>query len=354
MTPEDVKDGRVAKRSEGANAAGARSVLIYSGQDQIGDGIIKLPFLHACRARFPGAHITWLSGLGKTVYAGLLKDAAAPFVDEVIECAGVGKSPGELLLPRAIVRKRHFDLIIDTQRLVLRTLILKRLSHRQFVSGTAGFMFSDTRPEKGNSSPRSFSAYLMQLLDLAAPQAVPDPAFAMPLASRVNEAAAALLPDGPSYIGFSPGAGDKSKCWPLDNFIELARKQKDQGRVPVFFLGPEEKDWLTLLASAVPEALFPEWNRLDPYGDVKGPLLVMALAARLKAAVANDSGTGHMLAVGGAPLVSIFAKHDPKKYAPGARLLEVVDAKDYGGVDASLVPIAAVEEALNRLLARAG
>jgi ADP-heptose:LPS heptosyltransferase len=80
----------------------------------------------------------------------------------------------------------------------------------------------------------------------------------------------------------------------------------------------------------------------------------MALAARLKAAVANDSGTGHMLAVGGAPLVSIFAKHDPKKYAPGARLLEVVDAKDYGGVDASLVPIAAVEEALNRLLARAG
>ena len=57
-----------------------------------------------------------------------------------------------------------------------------------------------------------------------------------------------------------------------------------------------------------------------------------------------------MLALSGVPLVSLFSQHDPLKYAPRASRLEIVDAKDYGGTDPSLIPMEPVTAALETLL----
>src|SRR5271170_3405138 len=101
-----------------------------------------------------------------------------------------------------------------------------------------------------------------KLLGLAAaaagrPIAVPNP---IPLPPAWRARAAELLPAGPSYVGLSPGAGNQhtGKCWPLDSFIAVARTQLERGRMPLFFLGPEERDWHAPLRAAVPEARFPE------------------------------------------------------------------------------------------------
>jgi ADP-heptose:LPS heptosyltransferase len=76
----------------------------------------------------------------------------------------------------------------------------------------------------------------------------------------------------------------------------------------------------------------------------------MALARRLAAAVANDSGTGHLLAAAGCAMVSLFGPTRPQKFAPAARRLAVVDARDFGEADMASIPVAAVTAALETML----
>lgn len=52
---------------------------------------------------------------------------------------------------------------------------------------------------------------------------------------------------------------------------------------------------------------------------------------------------------GGAPQVSLFSKHDPEKYAPSALKLKIVDAKQYGGKDPELIPVADVLDAVEAM-----
>ena len=83
---------------------------------------------------------------------------------------------------------------------------------------------------------------------------------------------------------------------------------------------------------------------------LKGPILVIALAHKLKLGIANDSGTGHMFAAGGCPLISIFSKHSPLKYAPLARKLTIIDSKKWGTKDPHIIPTEEVKKAIENLL----
>jgi len=201
--------------------------------------------------------------------------------------------------------------------------------------------------------PRRPPRLVDKLLGLAAaaaghPVAVPNP---IPIPADLRARAADLLPPGPTYIGIAPGAGNKhtGKCWPLDRFIALARAQVERRRVPVFLLGPEEgREWLATLSAAVPQALFPEQrNEAAPIG----PSLTAALGERLAAAVANCSGTGHLLAVGGAPMVSLYGPTRPEKYSPFARALICLKAQDYGADGIDAIPLDAVSAAVERQVA---
>ena len=326
------------------------SVLVYVLWDHIGDGISKLPFVRTLREAFAEARITWLAGAGPSVYATTLEPLASIFLDEVLVDADVGVSPLELVIPRRPLPGRAFDLIIDTQRTVYRSLILRRVSHKMFVSAAAGFLLSDIKPRPGFTPPPSMLGQLLALLDLVGARPADPSPMPLPL-PEFRRAAAALLPSGPAYVGFAPGAGNKRKCWPLERYIAVASDQAAKQRVPVFFLGPKEKEWLTDLHAAVPEALFPEWNRTDPYGEIKGPLLVMALAERLAAAVSNDCGTGHMLAAGAVPMVSLFGPTDAEKFAPATPQFAILRAAEFGGRSMEEIPVDAVIAVLEKQVA---
>ena len=166
---------------------------------------------------------------------------------------------------------------------------------------------------------------------------------------KYDKLAEKLLPKNKNYIGISPGAGDKEKIWPLENFIEIALELKNKGRTPVFFLGPSERDLLKYIKKRVPNALFPEWEDIAIKSGLKGPILVIALAHRLKLGIANDSGTGHMFAAAGCPLISIFSKHNSLKYAPLARKLIIIDSKKWGTTNPRIIPIKEVKKAIENL-----
>jgi ADP-heptose:LPS heptosyltransferase len=321
-------------------------ILVYSGQELLGDGMMKMPFLRALRHAWPEARITWLAGKGPTVYSTVLAPLVAGCIDEIIENAGIGSRTSELWRRRPLPGRR-FDLVIDTQRRVLTSLILRRVRTRCFISGAADFLLSSRRPPRPITKPESMVGQLMALLELASGTPAL-PVFDIALPQKRIADAATLLPEGPVYVGIAPGASVAAKLWPLGRFIALARLQLERGRVPVFVLGPAETEFLSELRHAVPQARFP---LQDAAAAEPSPLLTMALAQRLAAAVANDSGAGHLLAAAGCAMVSLFGPTRPQKFAPAARRLAIVDARDFGTPEMASIAVETVAAALERMLA---
>jgi ADP-heptose:LPS heptosyltransferase len=326
------------------------SILVHVGLDLIGDGLMKLPFVYGLRAAFPRARITWLAGRGKTVYAGALKGAVDGLIDEVIERTDIGLSFTELL--RNPLPGRRFDLIIDTQKGALATLALHRVRHRAMLAPFGDFALSGVKPPKGYKSPRNLQRQLLDLVEIASGAPAPRPgAFNVSIAATMRDLAARLLPHGPVYVGLVPGAGGLQKCWPLEKYVELAQHQAALGRIPVFILGPAEAGWDARIANAVPSAKAPLQQAEIGVRHGFAPELTIALASRMAAIVANDSGAGHMCALSGAPLVSLFGPTPPEKFAPISARIAILRAQDFGGREMELIPVDAVARALDASLA---
>ncbi len=312
-------------------------ILVYSMGEVIGDGLIKLPFAAGLRAAFPDAHIAWCAAKGETVYSTVLAPIVSGLIDEIIVATPTGAGAWDFLPWKRPFGGATFDLVIDTQENLRRSAFVRR------AVGSGGCWVAPTPSAK--DWPVALVERLTVLLDRALPGAKPQ-AITVADAAIVAEAAR-VLPQGQDYIGFAPGSGGAEKRWPLQNYIALAQRQARLGFVPVFLLGPQELDEAAKIAAAIPTARFPE---AEAQSTLRGPALVVALAGRLCAAVANDAGPGHMLAAGGAPLLSL--QRDARKAAkfkPAARRLEMLAASDYGD-EMKAISIDAADGALQRLL----
>jgi ADP-heptose:LPS heptosyltransferase len=335
-----------------------KTILVYVGLDRVGDSLLKLPFVRGLRQAYPDAHITWLAGKDTSVYASIMAPVVKGLIDEVIEHPGAveGNGPGIGLSPKELLRRplkgRAFDLIIDTQKVAIATAILFRIRHKKFVSPFGNFILSSNKPPKNYQFPKLMPRQMLDLLEITTGQRFPTPdQLNIALDPKFEDAATTTLPNGPTYIGLSPGAGGLPKCWPLEKFIQLAQEQSTLGRAPVFILGPQELDWQAEIEAAVPEALFP--LQKDNLGATHNfaPELTMALAKRLALAVSNDSGTGHMFATGGAKLISLFGRTVPEKFTPMTTNLTIIRAQDYGGREMHFIPVEAVTQAIETVLA---
>ena len=229
------------------------------------------------------------------------------------------------------------------------SFLIRRIRHGLFISGSAEFLLSDRKPAKGYRRPASMVAQMLDLLALASGEAPQPDAPLLIDPATVAQAAAALPrgPDGPVYIGLAPGAGGRNKCWPLENYVALAQDQAGKGRCPVFILGPAESDWAPRLKDAVPDALFPT---LTEGAAAPSVAYSVALGARLAAAVANDAGSGHILAASDVPLVSLFGPTPAAKFAPAARIARVIEAQDFGSDEMSAIPLDVVVTAVDGLV----
>lgn len=330
-----------------------RSILVYVGLDLLGDGLMKLPFLRALRRAFPAARITWVAGKGGSVYARELAPAVVGLLDEVLEHQGLGSRSRELL-GRPLAGRR-FDLLLDTQRRGLTTLILRRIRHGRFLSATGGWLFSDQRGS--TARPQRMVDQLLELVSLARwgrAGGPLDPSGQTAAPPALAAAAAAALPDGPRRLLLCPGAGGRHKCWPLERFVSLAAAAEADGWTPAFLLGPQEQEWRAPIAAALPDAAFP----LEAMPE-RSPLAAMALAARCRVAVANDAGPGHLCAAAGVPLVSLFGPTPPAKFAPWTERGRILRAQDFGapaidrwnddGGSMAAIPLAGVRQAVEEL-----
>jgi len=332
-------------------ASEIKSVLVHVGLDRLGDGLLKLPFVRGLKAAFPNAHVTWFCGKENSVYASTLAPLAKGFLDEIIEYAGVGESPRELLGPRPL-RSRSFDLVIDTQRNFWIALAVRRIRHAAFVSPAAKFLLSSAKPTAGYKFPKAMQRQMLDLLEIASGQRFDTPAsLDLELPDEHIAAARSLLPDGASYVAFAPGSGGRPKCWPLDRFIAVARTARDHGHKPVFLIGPQEEEWADVISAELPDALLPlqsDAARAFSYD----PLLTIAMGAHMTAAVSNDSGIAHMMGVGGAPLIALYGPTVYEKFPPMTDDITVIRAETFGSREMNAIPVDAVTSVLLARLAQ--
>lgn len=284
------------------DAKDIKTVLVYVGLDLVGDGLIKLPFVRALRNTYPDSEITWLAGKGASTFSSTLAPLVTGLIDRVVDDTPIGSNWSELLkrpLRGCAIEGQQFDLVIDTQRRLLTTLILRKIPHRYFVSGAGGFALSKIKPQRAYTKPRAMIRQMLDLLELATGGPVKSDA-PLVLDKTFHALATDLLPDGNVYVGLAPGAGGKHKCWPLERFCEVANRLAEQEIRPVFLLGPDENSWAENIRHHCPDALLPlQDDRAGERG--RSPLLSITLAQRMAAGVANDSGTGHMLAAADIP-----------------------------------------------------
>ena len=221
-----------------------------------------------------------------------------------------------------------FDLIIDLQSKIRNTLILRQISHNNFYSPTMNFRFCNIKTDYKKSiyDHKNLIKNLEKLLKLEIPYEKYD-------INRINKSyfdeAEKLLPNS-NYIGFSITQGNeyRKKSWPLENFINLAKKVSQKNKIPVFFIEKNKSELIKEIKNNVENALIPELET-----ELSGPPLITAMATRLERSISIDNGLMHMIGLANKPMIVLFGPTNSKKFAPKIDDIKVLDSKEMYNTD---------------------
>ena len=97
----------------------------------IGDGLIKLPFIASLQGGVSWREHPLVRGQGVHRLFHVPETIVAGLIDEVIDSGVTGIAVSDLLLLRKPFGGRRFDVVIDTQTNVRRSLVVKRARPRK-------------------------------------------------------------------------------------------------------------------------------------------------------------------------------------------------------------------------------
>jgi heptosyltransferase-2 len=287
----------------------------------LGDVVLTTPLLRELRRAHPDARISILTTpLGAEALEG------SPFVDERLAFDKGGSDRGLLGTLRVGRRTKDFDLAIVAHRSV-RSGVLARLSGARTRVGFAKApgAFAYTRSVPWVAASHAVRRYLA----LAAPAGGDpdaDPRPELPVLATAREAAETLLREAgigasESILAIAPGSAWRTKRWTVGGYADLVRETRSLGLIAILLGSPEE------------EALCRTIAEHAGAGHVlagRTPIPVLsALLARSRCLVSNDTGTGHVAAAVGTPVVTIFGPTVPAfGYAPYGRDHRIVEHAD--------------------------
>ncbi|MGC8666771.1 MAG: glycosyltransferase family 9 protein [Chthonomonadales bacterium] len=285
----------------------------------IGDVVHALPVSAALGQAFPHVELTWL-----------VEERAAPmvlgnpFVKEVIVLPmqwrrrrfGLSTVSGFLEIARRL-RKRRFDISLDLQGLSKSALLaLASGARRRYCSDWP----REIAPWVEQPIPRRpESLHIVdQLLDVARflGAAVKEVMFPLAVPPEARAAADGLLrsvgvEEGQPFAVINPSdGGGGNKGWNPLRYARLASLIHSTMGLPVVLIGGRED-------RRIADIIVREAER--PTADLVGQTdLKQAAAILLRAAVhvAGDTGTAHIAAALGTPVVCIFGRTDPVRLAP--------------------------------------
>ena len=314
-------------------------ILIYSFNDKIGDGLQKISFLQEIKRVYPDSHISYT-----TTNTTTLKDKLNPLVkdciNEFIENNQITSSVKNLFKDNKVLKDKYFDLIIDLQKVVIRTISLKRIPHKKFFSTAAGFFFSDFKNFKNLKFKNIYieKFYFNILSILSGKDYSKIPQIRLPHFEKYNN----LIKTAKNKnIGIAPGAGSPIRCWDFEKYLTVGKLLKEKGYNIYFLLGPGEKKFLNKCESA--GFICPEWKNGKLISEEI--IFTMNLTKQFRLLLCNDGGTAWMFEFSNIKTFKIFGVTDQVKFArPG--FCKTIQVKDFGYSDIKEFPVSKYMEAL--------
>ncbi|MBI3332942.1 MAG: glycosyltransferase family 9 protein [Candidatus Omnitrophica bacterium] len=273
--------------------------------DRMGDLLMSLPALHEIRASFPEAHLTLLLQKGLEPLLEGHPDVDRLLVWEPAKGQGLGAIWGWA----GRLRRERFDaaLVLNPTRLFHAASCLAGIPLRIGYRRKCGILLNRTVPDtkaRRDLHEVEYNLELVRLLNSSSQtQCHPAPALYLPSRPETDREAEELLKGrGISAderpIAIHPWTSNPAKGWPLESFLEVARRLAKGGR-PVLILGGSE-------CRGLMDPVKPQMGSgpVDLVGRV--PLKVLpALLRRCSVLISNDSGPVHVAAAVGTSTIVV-------------------------------------------------
>jgi ADP-heptose:LPS heptosyltransferase len=289
--------------------------------DHLGDVVLATPALRALRAAHPSAEIDALVAPGPdAVLAGspdlnriLLYDSPRFRRPSAPRASGAASALRDVACAR-------YDVVVElrgdwsTLSLAFRVGATRRVDR-----GTVRFRdWLDRRTGAGRTRPRLHEVetnleIVRPLLAGPVPKAPRVQTSVSPeaAASLSRKLAAAGIDERAPIVCMHPGAAWRPRAWRSERFARVAAWIRERYRAQVVFVGSnDERDIESALRAACPA---------DGVHFLFGTLTVpevVALFARARLLVGNDSGLAHLAAARGLPSVVLFGPQDPARFRP--------------------------------------
>ena len=300
-----------------------KKILIYNSGGGLGDTIQLFPLILSLKNHFKSGDFYYL-GAHENHFLNKLKDFNVNIKTLDLSLKYFGFRWWHLFKVRSRFFKLNlekFDLIIDLQSKLRNTLILKRIPSVNFYSSTFNYNFCSIKKNylSNNNISQKTILNLEKLLDVN----IKKVDFSLDNLNQIYINEAKKLLPGNNYIGFSITQGNeyRKKSWPLENFINLAKKIEEMKKIPVFFVKKENLEIINQIKSKVPNSLFPEHN-----SDLVCPALVTALSSRLEKGISIDNGVMHMMSLAKVPMIVLFGPTNSEKFAPSHENVVILDS----------------------------
>jgi len=301
---------------------GTFSNILIIKPSSLGDIVHALPVLAALRKGFPKARISWMI---RPDFAGLVVNHPDLTKTVIFDRKFLGKSWYHPKAFKALLslikhlRTEKYDLIIDLQGL-FRTGSLSWLSgckHRIGLSEAREFasIFYTDKVLHTLQNIHMVDYYLSVVKQSGINQS--EASFILPVSEKDSDSVDKLLRDNKvepdNYAVLIPGSAHADKCWPVENFTNIAERiHNDYGLDIVAGGSMSEKQIVQELKN----------NSTVSVADLAGLTSLTQLVELLRKArlvVSNDTGPGHIAAVLGVPLVMIFGRANPARVGPYKR-----------------------------------
>lgn len=287
----------------------------------LGDFIVTVPALEAIRARWPAAAIVLL---GRAWHEAWLQKGRTP-VDRVIALPAV---PGVTIdvaheVDKAMLtslyetlQAEQFDLFFNFQGNGEHTNAFARAIRPRLLAGPA---FPDDHLPDYSMPYYHYQHEVVRYIEMASvtgtEKKIVEPAIRV-LPDDLMEARVPLLTvNNKRYVVFHPFSRDIRRMWPLENYVALGRRLKEQYEVEIIITGTEEE------RGAV-EAI--EAHMQYPVINACGTLSLGGLTALLAGAslvVACDTGPLHLARAVQTPTVGIYWAPNYIKWGPLTRAI---------------------------------
>lgn len=289
--------------------------------DAIGDTLMTYPALTLLGTNYPQARIDFLT----SPEAAPLAAQAFPdmrvlewndnwfsrrsgFIAKLASASAISK----------YIRLNEYDLAIDFRGdiRILGMLVLAKIPLRIGCGGTGGgFLLTHSKCYREFRHQVLMNIALLDFLDIRAPQdALQFGAWSGSVSSDPLLAASHPKP----LIAIHPSSSSPAKEWSAENFLAIIEKIREHKTGTVVLFGTQdEKDRASPLSHLPPDVI-----------DYRGRSNLGELPALLKACdlfIGNDSGPGHLAAIVGLPVLSIFSgTNTPAHWHPWTKRLELV------------------------------